>query len=147
MYVSKSSGTARSRVSNDGQSLGWQPNAERLAPLVAKAQRDCPQGRAGGQSARSGTAARSCATIASRSRTRKLTIHICLESPKYSVVSGNGANPTRPCLLPPWQFLVARRCHRDPKVFLIPASQRLWVFSVEEQPANASHFFHVRSHC
>jgi hypothetical protein len=30
---------------------------------------------------------------------------------------------------------------------LIPASQRLWVFSAEEQPANASHFFHVRSHC
>ena len=156
MYVSKSSGTARSGVSDDGQPLGWQPNAERLAPLVAKAQRDCPQGRAGGQSARSGTA----------SRLPRLQYPLPVAVPPPRPVPNakvdhphllgvseilrclwEWADPTRPCLLPLWQFLVARRCHRDPKVFLIPASQRLWVFSAEEQPANASHFFHARSHC
>src|ERR1700691_2793061 len=41
-------------------------------------------------------AARSCAVIASTSRTRKLTIHICLESPKYVLGSGDGLNAVGP---------------------------------------------------
>jgi hypothetical protein len=86
--------------------------------------------------------ARSCPAIASRSRTRKLTIHICFESPKESVASGNGLTA-----LP----LAAGPALRSSMVLALLRSGLETIGLAQTRPArrrtgpNASHSSHVIS--
>src|SRR6266487_220037 len=60
-------------------------------PSTSLAQANRPYSISSTRSSTSTPAARSCASMASRSRTRKLTINCCPPGPKYAVSAGKGA--------------------------------------------------------
>src|SRR5439155_840848 len=78
--------------------VGWRPalghdgshNSKRF-PSTSLAQANRPYSISSSRSSTSTPAARSCASMASRLRTRKLTINCCPPGPKYAVSAGKGA--------------------------------------------------------
>jgi len=89
-------------------------------------------------------AARSCAAILSRSRTRKFSIQTFWASSKYLLVSGKRESGGA-CLLLPNGVPFARWYERDSQVLLVPTPQRYRIFGSKEESSDSGHFFHFRS--
>jgi hypothetical protein len=86
----------------------------------------------------------SCATMASRSHARKLSIQAFFGIAKVGCRLGEKGRCSWPCLLPPRQLRVGGRNERNAEVVAVPLSDSNRVSAGKKQTSNPAHFLHVR---
>src|SRR5437660_1180071 len=79
-------------------------------------------------------AAVSCATIASRFATRKVSIHCCASDPKYFVVTGNGWNAVVPESWRHGSISFAVGVRATPKFFSYHSARAFESFALKKKP-------------
>src|SRR6266481_1807781 len=90
-------------------------------------------------------AARSCAAILSRSRTRKFTIQTFWASPKYLLVSGKGAKTVGPASCSQTGSPSLDGVSEIPRCCWYQLPNAFRIFGSEEESSDSRHFFHFHS--